>query len=274
MLSDDDFRRLSMPAQHLYMMLLIHPTLSYAGVADWRAGRIAALTAGSSREQVEAAARELQGLRFIYVDHDTEEVLIRSFVRHDGLLKQYRLPVSMANDYAGVASSKIRSFFAHELKRLNAESPNDKCWEDARVAKILDAPSDDLKAVSYDNESDGALPIGYGDTYGIGSAEASSEPMPSATSTATTTATSTSSRRSPERPLPADWRPTEKHGTNAEEKFLSIDTLVQTFKNHAETHDRRCRNWDAAFSNWILKADPGTPPQSRNITPQYSWANQ
>lgn len=76
-------------------------------------------------------------------------------------------------------------------------------------------------------------------------------------------------RRSPERPLPADWRPNEKHRADAEEKYLSVDILAQAFKNHAEAHDRRVRNWDAAFRNWIFKATPGTAPESNPWSPEF-----
>ena len=42
--ADEDWRKLSLGAQHLYMLILSHSTLNYAGVADWRAGRLSALT--------------------------------------------------------------------------------------------------------------------------------------------------------------------------------------------------------------------------------------
>ena len=83
-----------------------------------------------------------------------------------------------------------------------------------------------------------------------------------------------SSRRSPEKKLPADWKPTTAHQEKAEEKHLDVRFLAESFRNHAEANDRRARDWDAAFRNWILKATPGTPPAARNVTSQYSWANQ
>jgi hypothetical protein len=94
------------------------------------------------------------------------------------------------------------------------------------------------------------------------------------TSTATTTTTETSSRRSPERSIPEGWKPNAGHQEKAEAKHLDVTFLAVAFRNHAEANDRRVRDWDAAFRNWILKATPGTPPAGRNITAQYSWANQ
>lgn len=82
------------------------------------------------------------------------------------------------------------------------------------------------------------------------------------------------SRRSPERRIPEGWKPNAGHQEKAEEKHLNVTFLAEAFRNHAEANDRRARDWDAAFRNWILKATPGTPPAVRNIASQYSWANQ
>ena len=54
--NDDDFRQLSASAQLLYLQLLTSATLTYAGVADWRPKRIAALACGRNAKDVEAAA--------------------------------------------------------------------------------------------------------------------------------------------------------------------------------------------------------------------------
>lgn len=83
-----------------------------------------------------------------------------------------------------------------------------------------------------------------------------------------------SSRRSPERALPAEWKPNAGHQMKAEEKHLDVTFLAESFRNHAQANDRRARDWDAAFRNWILKATPGTPPKARNISAHNSWANQ
>lgn len=81
-------------------------------------------------------------------------------------------------------------------------------------------------------------------------------------------------RRSPEREIPEGWKPNAGHQEKAEAKHLDVNFLAETFRNHAATHDRRARDWDAAFRNWIIKATPGTPPAVRNVSAQYSWANQ
>lgn len=74
--------------------------------------------------------------------------------------------------------------------------------------------------------------------------------------------------------IPDGWMPNDSHREKAREKHLDVTVMAEAFRNHAEANDRRARNWDAAFRNWILKANPGTPPAARNIAPQYAWANQ
>lgn len=146
MWADTDVRCLSLGAQHLYMLILTHSSLTYAGVADWRPGRLAALTSGRTGAEVERDARELQAGHFIYADENTEEVMVRSFLRHDGVIKHPRLKVSMANDYAGIASTPIREFIAWELQKLHREQPDLTLWADQRVQTILKAKARDLKA--------------------------------------------------------------------------------------------------------------------------------
>ncbi|QDF17168.1 replication initiation protein [Gordonia phage William] len=141
--TDDDFRKLSPAAQHLYFTLLTSPTLSYCGVADWRPGRIAASARGWTTAQVRIAAAELIDGLFIVVDEDTEEVLVRSFIKHDGLLRNPKTSVSMANAFASVASATVRGVVIHQLIRLHETQPELKAWETAKVVALLDRESID-----------------------------------------------------------------------------------------------------------------------------------
>ena len=285
MISDDDYRKLTRDEQWLYAsVLLIHPTLSYAGVADWRPGRLATIAAGTTAEDIRRIGQGLQEKFFIYIDEETEEVFIRTFVKHDGLLKQYRLPISMANDYAAISSQEIREFFIHELKKIYADNPDMKCWENERVKNLLDRDSKDMKALSYGD----ALPIdlgngyandhakGYGNGYGIDP----SEGYGLATTTATTTATSPSNegdskgnekKKKPKTRLPQDWMPTKAHQDRAREKNLNLEEEAEKFRNHAESVDRWAANWNSAFANWLIKAEPKQSQQRFNPNDPSNW---
>ena len=145
MWADQEWRELSASAQHLYMLLLTHPTLSYAGVADWKPGRLAAMTEGRTRDEILEAAQELQSKIFIVVDEETEEVLIRSFIKHDGLLKQPKLFVSMMNAYAAIASRSIREVIAFEVQKIRKAEPDLKIWEAKQSQTLLKAKGKDIR---------------------------------------------------------------------------------------------------------------------------------
>ncbi|MCF2705831.1 hypothetical protein I6E29_00890 [Arcanobacterium haemolyticum] len=61
-------------------------------------------------------------------------------------------------------------------------------------------------------------------------------------------------KKKPETRLPADWHPTDAHIKRAHELGLDIQTQVDLFKAHAAEHDRRARNWSAAFTRWLMNA--------------------
>jgi hypothetical protein len=66
------------------------------------------------------------------------------------------------------------------------------------------------------------------------------------------------SRRRPETTIPDIFRVTgemrdwaKKHARNI---TVDLDDQTERFANHAKQNDRRCRDWAAAWRNWILKA--------------------
>lgn len=126
---DDDFLNLSPMAQWLFWHLYTQPELSYCGVTDWRPGRIIPKASGLTTDVLDAAADELAQAVYIVIDEATEEVLVRSFIRNDELLKQKNMGAAVAKAYSAVASRDLRGVVVHELKRLHAENPKWTSWE-------------------------------------------------------------------------------------------------------------------------------------------------
>ena len=248
--NDADFRQLSPAAQWLYFLLMTHPTLTYVGVADWRPKRITPFAASLTVGFIEDAASELSDGHYIVIDEDTEEVLIRSFLKHDGILKQPRLAVSMANAYAQTASNTIRGVVVHELRKQREEHPEYKCWGDSRVSDVLSQPS-----------------------FGPGLALASPSVGPRVApglGMHTSTATATSSkeegdpsvgeppsaptlRRKPSRPIPDNWTPSPSHIEKCSKERIDLDHEAEKFRNNALAKDMRYANWDRAFTNWLSR---------------------
>ena len=105
--SDPEWRDLPPAAQHLYLLLWTSPGLSYCGVHDWRPGRLAALSHGFTAEHIRAVADCLTARHFLVVDDDTEEVLVRSWARFDGLMKTATGDVPYSSAHASVASRPL-----------------------------------------------------------------------------------------------------------------------------------------------------------------------
>lgn len=188
--SDDDFRALPAPAQHLYFMLWTHPQLSYCGVVDWRPGRIAALAEGWTAAAVDLAAQCLEARLFIVVDRESEECLIRSFVRFDGLMKKPRIVVSYANAYAGVASKALRGVIVHEAHKLQDLEPHHVGWNTPRTQALLSGVAVDPRSLTLPTDPFGAgFAYGFAPGFGVGLAQTlATVCLPPTTATATTTA--------------------------------------------------------------------------------------
>ncbi len=135
--TDDDWRDLTSGAQWLYLYLLSSPSLTFAGVADWRPGRIAAANRDWRPADVEWFAHELEDGRFILVDDESEEALIRSFVKHDGLMKSPNMAVAFCKALKAIASPTLRAVAVSELERLKETSPDLSGWKRSDVAKVL-----------------------------------------------------------------------------------------------------------------------------------------
>lgn len=115
---DPDWRRLPRTAQATYAQLLSQKELDRAGmlplqVSKWVKG---------CDEVTEAALwhdlKLLEARRFIFVDEDTDELLVRSYMRHSEVLK-YPQYLKAAIRCAGmVASPRLRHELAVELRKL------------------------------------------------------------------------------------------------------------------------------------------------------------
>lgn len=267
--ADDDFRKLSLAAQHLYMLLLSHPTLSYAGVADWRVGRVAAVTAGHSVDGVQAAARELEIGRFILTDSETEEVLVRTFVKHDGLMKQPKLIVSMTNAYAAIASVKLRQVFAFEIQKLHANDKDLK-WGVSQVQTILSAEAADIGTFTLGLTLDSTLSFTPETTPNDGQAQG----LP--TSTATTTSTKEISTRGTRVPDSFAITDEMREWAKTNVPLVNVDAKLPEFMDYwrgvAGAKGVK-RDWIAAWRNGMRKQQEfaerdlaKTPAQPRSRT--------
>lgn len=255
MWGDSAWRALSRDAQWLYELLLTHPDTNRAGVSDWRPGRLAQMATGTTAADIRRFADELADGYFVVIDDETEEVLIRSFVKYDGVLKQPNMTVTMANDWTGVASKKLRAVVAHEVHRIRDRHPDWNIWGLEKLSTLLESPTLDVRAdPSVDPKTDPSV-------------DPSVDPKPMASvkgpSTTTSTSTSTaalakSARDEKKRAiaLPKNWEPNEVHASKAAELGVDLKVEAERFRLHAEANDRRAVVWNSAFTMWLTKATP------------------
>lgn len=127
--SDPDFRAMPVPPQHAFFMLLSQPRLSYCGVMDYLPNRLAKMSAKSTARTITSSIAALEAARFVVTDDDTGELLIRSFVRHDGLLAMPNMTKAMTKDYLAVLSDPLRDAITAELRRAFTETPDLGGWK-------------------------------------------------------------------------------------------------------------------------------------------------
>lgn len=121
---NEDFLERSPGAQRLYLYLTTQPKLSFAGILSWRPRFAATAANGLSVDDIEAAADELEAASFIVIDPHTEELLVRSFIRHDELLKSPNMTKAMMSDWRAIDSDNLRGVVAYEVQRLAEENPS------------------------------------------------------------------------------------------------------------------------------------------------------
>ncbi|MBK6556133.1 MAG: hypothetical protein IPG16_02605 [Comamonadaceae bacterium] len=110
------------------MHLISAPTMTQAGIAEWRPSRIAALAETLTPETVETIAYDLERRAYLLVDRVTEEVLVRSFIRNDKVLEQPNVTIAACRAWTAASSAPIRALVVHELKRLQKDAPNARAW--------------------------------------------------------------------------------------------------------------------------------------------------
>jgi hypothetical protein len=112
---------LSADAQWLYMYLVSQPTTDSAGVFQIRVSKWAKSAHGMTTQRASTAAKELRETGWIAVDHDTEEGLIRHYIRDDW---------AGDNIFKGALgrallcqSTQLRAILLTELRWLKSERP-------------------------------------------------------------------------------------------------------------------------------------------------------
>lgn len=138
---DDDWLKLSANAQRTYVLLLSQPKMSLCGTLDLAERRWARMARDTSESDINAGLLELQNDGFIVADGVTEELTVRSFVRHD--LNAGRMNGNLAKGFwrawLGLESDVLREVIVSEVPgdlwaKLEEHAPPEALdlWEELR----------------------------------------------------------------------------------------------------------------------------------------------
>lgn len=274
--TDPAFRQLSESAQRLYLLMLTHPSLSACGVLDWKEAKLAKFAQGMTVATLRRAAYELGQAQFIAVDPETEEALVRSFVRHDGKLKSPNPTRAVVKAYGSIGSLMLMSIVSVEVRRACAEHPD---WKGVPFVQEIVKQFPDVN--SYPSQM---VPDWYAEPfemssnsvrneYEIGSnfdTPKNAEPFemsspiritdkpvtdkPVGGASANAEDAQPAQRRARKTRLPDDWHPTADHEQTAQRLHLDLESEAEDFRNHAQAQGRLLANWDAGFRSWLKKS--------------------
>jgi hypothetical protein len=119
---DDDWLDLTGDAQRFYMMLLSQPNLNHAGVIPITIRRWALLCTDQDEARLRVAMGGLESSRFILVDERTEELLVRTLIRNDGVWKQPKVLAVAIGEASSARSAAVRACVAEELGKVDTTS--------------------------------------------------------------------------------------------------------------------------------------------------------
>lgn len=111
---DDDWRALPASHQRLYLLLFSQPEISNCGVLPYLPTKWYRMCADTTIADVTNLAADLQAARFVVVDEDTCELLIRTYVKHDQVEAQPKIKAAAVRQYDGIHSNRIRTVLAAE----------------------------------------------------------------------------------------------------------------------------------------------------------------
>jgi len=117
----------------VYVALVAQPAVNYAGILPMQLRKLRK-ACGGTEEEIKAALIRLERNRYAFTDSDTEEILIRTFIRNDEVYKQPNLLLNALRSAAQVESPKLGAVLLDEIAKV--EVPK---FKNVAILKKLDA---------------------------------------------------------------------------------------------------------------------------------------
>lgn len=138
--TDDDFLDLDPEERSFLIASWSRSEVNNAGVGPWRPEEMTDLISrASTADDVRRVGASLQAKRFLVIDERTREVLMRSYVRHDDVVRQPKMAVAFVTAFESVKSPELRQTIANEVHRLYAEAYQDSGGDPERMPAAFKA---------------------------------------------------------------------------------------------------------------------------------------
>ena len=126
---DDVFLSLPSSAQRLYLLLCSQSTVNLCGVIALTPGRWARMASDTTIASIEADLEVLESRDFVIIDRETQEVFVRTLMKHDHVLEIPKVRGAACDQLETVISTKIYGLIAGILgtganKQANTLYPN------------------------------------------------------------------------------------------------------------------------------------------------------
>lgn len=132
--NDPQFRALTGNAQRLYMLLISQKNMDHAGLIPLQINKWSRCSDHTTVEEIESGLRELALSHFAYFDEVTEEALVRTLIRNDGVLKQKNIFKNAMRCARAIESQYLRDAMALEIRKIDV--PADREEFEKTVAEL------------------------------------------------------------------------------------------------------------------------------------------
>ena len=263
---DADFKALTCQQQLLYLKLVSQTDISLAGVLTLATIRWAGQTAGVTDKDIARTLAELEAARFIVCDRETQEVLVRSYVRNDLGWRSSKTMKAVKAAVGRILSPRLRGVISAELLKVDTSGLSDRKSEtyelspreyiDSVIRDLVDenppvdTPCGTPSDTPCDTPSDGVSRSGPL-THALANANANANANAPARERTTTRA----------HQLPDDWQPKPETVAAMSAAMPGVDFRLEhaKFRDHYKSNGKAMKDWDATWRNWMRRVKEFAP---------------
>jgi hypothetical protein len=177
--NDPQFVALTEGAQRLYFVANSQPNMTYCGVVPFMPVSWSALATNNTATKIRRDVKELEKHKFVILDPLTEELWVKSFIKHNNVLAQPNVEKAMKASYETVRSQRIKQAVYRSVPEDHRSGMSDPFGKPPPKAEPL--PEGSAEGVPHPNGKGVDPTQGYGSRESVVSGfepQPESEPSP------------------------------------------------------------------------------------------------